>query len=344
MNTPTPAASSKAVMTARAEASAWITRLHGPNRTEEMEAGFRRWLSERPENKEEFEGLTEVWDLVSGGVPGHGVPRLERWERFEALKELKALRKLQALRAPVAPRTWTRAALVLLTCALATVTIALGTDRIWPGTDYSTEIGEQRIVQLSDGTRLSLNSNSQAAIAFDDTARRVRLKRGEAYFEVAKATTPFIVIAGDHRVTALGTSFVVRYDPDLTAITLVEGKVAVGHADSDTPAPMFELTPGERLTLAKRTAPKLDIPRLETVTAWRRGEVILDDTPLIQAVNEMNRYGKTTIVIDSPDIANLIVSGLYHTGDSEGFARSVAKMYRLHVSEDEGRIHLGQVQ
>jgi len=48
--------------TSRIEAACWIARLHGPYRTSQVEAGFRRWLAERPERASAFELLTEVWE------------------------------------------------------------------------------------------------------------------------------------------------------------------------------------------------------------------------------------------------------------------------------------------
>jgi transmembrane sensor len=76
------------------------------------------------------------------------------------------------------------------------------------------------------------------------------------------------------------------------------------------------------------------------VLAWRRGEVVLNDTPLEEAVVEMNHYDKTTLVLEGPALATLPVSGLYHTGDNEGFARALAKMYHLDLDERDGRIYL----
>jgi transmembrane sensor len=76
------------------------------------------------------------------------------------------------------------------------------------------------------------------------------------------------------------------------------------------------------------------------VLAWRHGEVVLNDTPLREAVSEMNRYDKTTIVVEGSAIETLNISGLFHTGDNEGFARSVAKMYHLDLQEHDGRIYL----
>ncbi|MGJ4728097.1 FecR family protein [Luteimonas sp. SDU101] len=330
--------------TARAEASAWIARLHGPDRDADMEAGFRRWLAERPENALEFEGLNEVWELLPVSVPSRATARLERWERSEEARQLQAMRT----RTSTPARPQTRFALAV--CA-ALVLVALGAFRFWPDPSYATAVGEQRTVRLEDGTRVSLNSGSRVSVAYGDAERRVRLARGEVLFDVARdAERPFVVDVEGHRVTALGTSFVVRRDDERVAVTLIEGRVAVVPASaaargtgSRAGVPASSpgiLAPGQRMTLAARAPARIDSPRLDAVTAWRRGEVILDDTPLTEAVAEMNRYDRTAIVIDRPEARTLTVSGLYHTGDSAGFAESVAQMYGLRVVERDGRIHL----
>jgi transmembrane sensor len=205
-------------------------------------------------------------------------------------------------------------------------------------------------VNLEDGTRVSMNSGTRLAVAYDDIERRIVLKEGEAFFEVAhKERVPFIVVEGDHRVTAVGTAFSVRQQRNQTSVTLVEGKVnvaplsmPVGANRPQTPKipSTFSLSPGQRLVFAAAQPPKLDQPRLEVVTAWRRGEVILDETLLVDAIVEMNRYDKTPIVIDDPTIAQLPVSGIYRTGDSAGFADTVSRMYDLRMVQDGGRIHL----
>jgi transmembrane sensor len=191
-----------------------------------------------------------------------------------------------------------------------------------------------------------MNSETRVRIAFDSRQRQVELVHGEAFFEVTQdALMQFVVVAGGHRVTALGTSFVVRYQPERTAVMLVEGRVAV---DSVSPpgaktgheADPWMLSAGQHLTFAPVGIAKIDVPSVDSVLAWRRGEVVLNDTPLQEAVAEMNHYDKTTLVIESPAIATLAVSGLYHTGDNEGFARAIAKMYHLELDERDGRIYL----
>ncbi len=319
---------------ARAEASAWIVQLHGPNRSATVEAGFRQWLAESPENAREFERVTEAWDAGSTPVPG--VPRVRYWRPQSAARAWMIAAAMAAM--VVGPAAWVF-------------------DALWLNPSYATGLGEQRIVRLADGTRVTLNSNTRISVSYRERERAVRVDRGEAYFEVAKeAMRPFLVHAGVHRVQALGTAFIVRHDAEHTAVTLVEGKIAVclegGEAASIPEAAQVRaesagsavkeiiLTPGERLTFEGHTRARLDEPRLEAVTAWRRSEIVLDRTPLADAVVEMNRYDQTTLIIDDPKVAQLKVSGIYHTGNSETFATMIAHLYGLEVVRRNGLISL----
>ena len=318
---------------ARAEAAAWLVRLHGPHRSPELEAAFRDWLAADPENGRQFERVTETWD-AGASLPIAGLPRMpERRERR-------------------GPRRWILAAVVfpLLACGL----VAWGAWLWWANPTYTTGVGEQRVVRLDDGTRISLNSGTRMRIAYNKQRRRVLLDEGEAYFDVANdPIRPFTVIAGDREVLALGTVFVIRYDNMQTAVTLLEGKIAV--LPPATPESEAEqshrpsaqksvdeliLTPGERVTLHPGKAPEVDVPRMETVVAWRHGEVILDGTVMADAVAELNRYDKTQLIIDDPRVAALAISGIYQAGDSEEFARAMAKLYDLDIVDRPGQIHL----
>lgn len=305
--------------TARVEASAWLVQLHGPNRTPAVEAGFRTWLAEHPENGRQFELVTETWDAGSTPVPG--MARMAHGSHGTSF------------------RRWG------LVIAVAFVAIGLacwGLDAFWLNPSYVTRLGEQRIVRLPDGTRITLNSNSRVSVAYRKLERAVRVERGEAYFEVAKETArPFLVRAGEHCVQALGTVFIVRYDPGRTAVTLVEGKITVSREDGAAAEIPAILTPGERLTFVGESKVRIDEPRIEAVTAWRRSEIVLDETPLADAIAELNRYDQTTLAIRDPKIAGLKVSGVYHTGNSETFASMIARLYRLEITRHDGEIILG---
>jgi transmembrane sensor len=317
--------SDKPSASARAEAAAWIARLHGPHRTREVEAGFRRWMAEHPERAAAFELLTDTWEK-SAQVRRRPIEKVASWG-------------LVGFRVD-----FSRA--VLATVAIAVFAV-IGTIFFLHSDAVATAIGEQRALALEDGTRVYLNTNSRARVRYDKAVRRVDLEQGEALFEVAKRPDwPFIVTAGDKEVRALGTAFIVRRDSANLTVTLVEGKVTVMPVESaGAPAPMSEtevLSPGQRVTFAGSAVPKLDRPALDKVTAWQRGQVAFDSTPLADAVADMNRYSTVRLVIEDPKTAAIPISGIFRAGDSVNFAHAVAKTYRLQLRDHSHEIILAR--
>jgi len=305
--------SERAARNARAEASVWIVRLHSDDSDPQTEAGFRKWLDAHPQNAIQFEYMSDVWELGAGAAVQR-VPRLRSWSSSSSWGR------------------WAYAAAGLCTVILLGTMFFLRVPR------YVTEHGEQRLVRLSDGSAVYLNSDSRLKVDFDSSARHLTLERGEGLFEVAKdSRRPFVVDAGPHHVRALGTTFVVRYEPLRTAVTLVEGRVDVSGESAGGPA----LIPGERLVWLEHSAPKVDTPRMDAVTAWRRGQVLLEGTALREAVAEMNRYDRRQLVLIDPKLAAVRVSGVYQTGDSLGFANAIAELHHFKVSEASTEILLG---
>jgi transmembrane sensor len=325
-----------------AEAAAWIARLHGENRTAQVEAGFKRWLATSAEHRAAFEMTNEIWSGVER-LPKPPPPAFVRWPRAGFVVTL--------------PRALVASAVLAI--------VAIGAMVYFRDPGLATRVGEQRNLSLEDGTRISLNTASRIRVHYDRKIRRVELDQGEALFEVAKRPHwPFIVTVGGQQVTALGTAFLVRRDEQRVAVTLVEGKVTVSAA-AEAPSESSSqsgtaqtasavtsssgqlrrrssesvtLSPGQRITFAADDPPRLDRPALEKVTAWQRGQVILDHTPLADAVAEMNRYSDLELTIEDPDAARAEVTGIFRIGDSEYFAQAVAEAYQLRIVERSGQI------
>lgn len=309
----------------RAEAAAWVARLHSSGRSRALEAGLRKWLKADPAHAKAFEIATEAWE-IGGSVPGAAVPRMT--DPFAD----------RPSRTHVGTRYLVIAASVLAVMVGALLYLTRGTPPV------STAVGEQRMLTLDDGTRIFLNTGTRLFVQEDATQRRVKLENGEALFDVAKdPRRPFIVTAGDKEVVALGTSFVVRRDEQQLTVTLVEGKVAVSPVSGPQPsgagpAGATVLTPGQRLTFVSRKPPQVDEPAIEKVTAWRRGEVILDKTRLQDAIEEMNRYSTIKLIIDDAAVADIRVSGIFRAGDSARFAQAVGETYHLAIEHQSRRI------
>lgn len=323
-----------------AEAAVWITRLHGGQRTPDMEQECRAWQARSAAHRLAFERCTDTWqDVARLTLAGYATATATR----ELAGSRRAARSLPW-------RSGLAGAMVLVTSLLAL--------QAWKAGDaYDTGVGEQRIVVLRDGTRVSLNTSTRIQVDFAESQRTVKVERGEALFEVAKdARRPFVVPAAGTEVVATGTAFLVQASPaakpgeQALTVTLVEGQVVVRSAAGE--AHLLEkplvMAPGERLRLSRSdeaqrpaTATRVDRPHMDQVLAWRRGEARFDNVSLREAVDEMNRYDHVAIVV-SGTAGERRVSGVVKTGDNASFAEAMASLHGLVVRNHGDRLELMQ--
>jgi transmembrane sensor len=306
----------------RAEAAAWVAELHDEQRSPHLEARVHAWLGESEDHRRAFNRMTHVW-------------------------ERSGLIQMRARGDASTPRTGPRSRLRprAVTLAAAMVMAGLAVVYFWRDNAVVTGVGQQQVRLLRDGTRLVLNTDTRIEVNYDDRARRVHLIHGEAWFDVSKRPTwPFIVSVDGQEIRALGTSFIVRADDTQgLSVTLVEGRVSVapiaGHDEASPQAPQI-LTPGQRLLIARNHAPALDRPELTRITAWERGRVEFEETPLGDAAKEMNRYSKTHIAITGAEIAQLRIGGVFRAGDSDEFVRIVTAAFGLQAERSGNNIVL----
>jgi len=288
----------------RAEAAAWIAQLHDERRDPNLEARVHAWLGENEDHRRAFNRMTQVW------------------ERSSQI-QMRAQGGIVTARERMGSRFTPGIVSLAATLVLAAIIIVhyRRTDAV------VTEVGQQQVRLLPDGTRLLLNTDTRIEVNYDEHARRVRLIRGEAWFDVSKRPNwPFLVTVAGREIRALGTSFIVRYDDtrDLS-VTLVEGKISVAPiAGNDRPSSQESqtLVPGQRLIISKSHA-SVDRPELNRITAWERGRVEFEETPLGDAANEMNRYSKSHVTVADSKVAQLRIGGVFRAGDSDEFVSVV---------------------
>lgn len=196
----------------------------------------------------------------------------------------------------------------------------------------ATARGGRRKVLLADGSRIVLNTLSRVKVDYRGTSRRIELLEGEALFEVAKDPhRPFVVVAADREIKALGTSFGVRLDGPALQVTLVEGRVAVGQ---------LELKPGQQLIEREKQAPfirKVDVAR---TLSWQSGWLVLNRDTVRDAIREISRYANERITCD-PRLLDLHVSGTFRTGEIDTFVVALAEIHPLTVEQPSpGVLHL----
>jgi transmembrane sensor len=239
------------------------------------------------------------------------------------------------------------------------IAAALGsTWYLWPtGPAYRTEVGGLAAVPLTDGSKVALNTDSEIRVALDEKERHIYLKRGEAFFEVAKdPNRPFIVQVGNKRVIAVGTKFSVRYlpsahtliggDGDDTRVLVAEGTVRMeGVRDPQASGLSTQhsvLTVG---TIARALDDAFLVEEnrsveIERNLTWRAGQLTFRDTPLADAVAEFNRYNARKIVIEDASVAALQVGGIFRATNIDPFVRLIEQAFPIQVREEDDRIIL----
>jgi transmembrane sensor len=201
-----------------------------------------------------------------------------------------------------------------------------------------TRLGEIRRVPLADGSLVAINTRTALDVALNARSRQITLRRGEAWFQVAKdAERPFVVSAGRVRVRAVGTAFSVRRVGDGVDVMVTEGVVETWIEGQG--GPRRRVVAGNGVVLASKApqAVARSPSAIERSLAWRNGEIALDGESLGDAADQFNRYNSRQIVIDDPQLAQERFVGLFRTNEPESFAAAVAATIGVNV-DDDGRV------
>jgi transmembrane sensor len=230
-------------------------------------------------------------------------------------------------------------------CAAALAVIAfVGIWFVHTRNQLSTTVGEIRQVPLNDGSRVTLNTGSRIDVEYEPQARIVRLESGEALFEVAKdPQRPFVVQAGNIRVRAVGTAFLVRRRSDEDVdVTVTKGTVDVWY-ETQRPESTVRLKAGTATSLrGKAIAPPqaLTALQIERAIDWKSGIVDLGGRTLGEAAAEINRYNRRPVVITDARLAAQTLVGNVSTSDPVAFAEAAAAMFDARVRNEADRIIL----
>lgn len=320
------------------------------------------WLSESPRHMAEFLEIARRYSATRQILQG------DPFDIETLLKNarpgVRTLRESAASAPEPRPRAtrsvrWRWAAGLAAAALVMVVTFG-----VWKGVDsfstrqqYATRVGEQRIVPLSDGSVVTLNTNSRIDVRMGKHQRDIALY-GEAIFKVAHENArPFLVHTEHTTVRAVGTQFNVYGRPDgSTTVAVIEGKVQVSAAAEGRDAPGAGRPEFERLNIpASMALAAGDVARVErsgvirhdenvdveSAVAWRQRRLVFDRTPLEEIVHEFNRYSRNLQLrlVDVP-------AGAYHyTGnfdadDPRSLALLLSEERELEVEERNGEIEI----
>lgn len=197
--------------------------------------------------------------------------------------------------------------------------------------DQKTGVGETRVVALADGSNLTLSTDSAVNLGVGDGKRSVRLLRGELLARVAKGRQPhFEVTTEDGSAVALGTAYTVLKESGSTMVTVAESQVRVCPAlEGETTC--ATLGPGQRARLTRKTVDLLpDVP-VADIAAWADGWLSVDDRPLAEVLDALNRWRTKPIGFDRDALADLRVSGIFPLTDTDKAAANLTTLLPIAI-------------
>jgi len=239
---------------------------------------------------------------------------------------------------PMPPRMarWAVGVPAAFACVLL---LTLGPTLAPGGQKYQTEIGAREVVALKDGSRVTLNTATRVRAELAAGPREVWLDGGEAYFEVAHdAAHPFIVHAGKHDITVLGTKFTVRRDGDDVRVQVTEGRVKV--AAGKAPATVLArndaaIAEADGVLVTHKTA-----KQIEADLNWLQGKLVFDQITIGDAAREFNRYNRRQLIVQDAEAARIEIGGVFDANNVDAFARLLGASFQLDVQTrgDEIRV------
>lgn len=222
---------------------------------------------------------------------------------------------------------------------------------------YITDVGQLQRYVLSDGSELTLGANSRVSIDFTHSLRKVVMERGEVFFEVSKdADRPFVVVAGNGLVRAIGTAFNINKRDQSVTVSVVEGVVRVSRQTTGSgdlavtnSAALEQEDAGTQLESAQQLTydragtvwrAQQDEKILERATGWREGRLAYVNERLDAVLQDINRYSSRKLVLGDSVLSELSYTGTVFSGSIDDWVRGLQQVFPIRVIETDGQILL----
>lgn len=307
--------------TPQEQAGFWVFTQHSDEWTTACEQQLQVWLTQNENNRLEYERALKLWQQLDQ-------LKLATFPARQAAQQIRAKRIQRQQRIRKAQRTGLMGLLVFST--------TLGLTEYLVTDSYSTALGERKSIDLADGSKITLNTDTQLSVKMTGNRRVISLEKGEVYVNVAhEIDRPFDVIAGNGRIHDIGTSFNVYSANNITQVTVAEGKVQVipdskitgtlwlDHVISRSAFWLYlnsspknnenvTLVLGEQITYDDQGGFNSPIATNPTnIIAWRSGRLVFDMAPLEVVLNQMQRYHNVSFQYSTEAIKQIRVSASF---------------------------------
>jgi transmembrane sensor len=293
-------------------------------------------LPENPEERLDDEAADWLCERADGFTPGLEAA-FRAWCKANARAEaaFALFEEMPAIKHELPPLAAPRAAVVRLrrhawipglAAALVVGLLVWRSDMVLPTQRFEAPLTEPCRIALVDGSVVDLNAGSRIEVRLSGSERRVRLRAGEAHFQVAHDPQhAFIVTANDVDVRAVGTAFDVRLSSERVEVLVTQGRVQLNRpaTSADQPA---HLIAGERTTVTPASAAPVAIETVPVdvtrqLLSWQNRMTSFTDVPLCEMIERINRCNTTQFVLADDSLADRRIGGFIALNQIEAFVR-----------------------
>ncbi|MCC7136750.1 MAG: FecR domain-containing protein [Nitrosomonas sp.] len=279
------------------EAAAWFLRMQQSDGNDAEQKVFEAWLSQSSAHRAEYQQYSRLW---------HNLDYLER----------KPQKKFSTMVAGLLVSVFLFGAVQWLSHIEDVIVTA---------------IGEREQIVLADGTTIDINTDTKLRLALYGLTRKVTVEHGEVLFKIGNEHfRAFEVHAGNGVIRHIGTEFNVVRENGKTTVAVLEGAVEIRLENQY----QTTIVRGEQqISYTEQGLSNIVQTDTETVAAWRKNRLIFRDTPLNEAVRQINRYHTRPVRLGEPQLSTLKVSGEFNATDRDGLIRALKTLFPLRSSE-----------
>lgn len=322
----------------RADAMArnWFVLLTSEESTDTDIAAFEEWCNADPAHEKAYGKISQVGNELSLLAHTHQGENLLQFAE-ESLNQQPLWRKLKEqvkgyVRLPYG---------VPISAAVCMIMLVLYVQVPVPlGDIHQTQVSEIQDVVLADGSVITLGAQSLVEVAYTESMRTVHLRKGQAFFDVAKnPERPFIIKLDDAEISVLGTKFDVHLDSEQATVAVMEGRVSVTPKRIEQPQASKGimtaiLVAGQEVSVSTVGFTN-KVRSAQTMPGeWREGRMVYAEAPLGRIIRDINRYYDTPIVLGHQSLHAILMTTSFDTNQVDAFLRNLPDMLPVKVVRD----------
>lgn len=303
-------------------AARWFIRMQEAAVDAPERSQFEAWLMQSPLHQQEYLSISEAW---------RGLDSLDELQTLAQAKQADQFFKQQTRKKAIRKTVGSLATGIAM---LAIGLVGYQQYHIWqssPTLQLASQTTRAQLVTqtLDDGSRVTLNANTQIEVKYYRNQRHIALLQGEAVFEVNKdPQRPFVVETDRVKVTVLGTRFAVNKLNHLVRVSVDHGKVQVTSKQGNETLILQNRQVAEIGAQPLHSRPQVDAMDYFKFTS---GTMVFNQADMTEVAETLSRYNPTPVNADGRSTEK--ISAVVAARDTQTFIHTLPRIANIRVQQ-----------